>query len=182
MRLTVTTGCHRLEIASLGVSIGQVAVRRFTDSTDFEETAMRFMILRKADADTEAGAPGSTELFAAMGAYHEEFAKAGVLLAGEGLKPSTLGVRVGLHADGTQTVIDGPFTESKELIAGFTMIQAKSLEEAVEWSKRWPALDASGNVRLEIRQVFDAEDFENATPELIAKEAELRARSAAAQG
>ena len=118
---------------------------------------MRFMIIRKADADTEAGVGATRELFAAMGDYHSEFAKAGVLLAGEGLQPSSKGARVTLHADGRSTVIDGPFTEAKELIAGFTMIQAKSKEEVIEWAKRWPALDADGNVTLEIRQVFDAE-------------------------
>jgi hypothetical protein len=142
---------------------------------------MRFMIIRKADKDTEAGALPTSELISAMGGYMEAMAKAGVLLAGDGLRPSALGARVSFSG-GTTTVIDGPFTESKELVAGFSLIQAKSKEEAVEWVKRWPTIDGAGNVQIEIRQVFEADDFGDAyTPELQARDAELRARSAAQQ-
>jgi hypothetical protein len=126
----------------------------------------RFIIFRKADKDTEAGVFPAGErleaLFTAMGQYNEEMMKAGVLLAGEGLHPTSDGARV-TYSRGKRTVIDGPFTESKELVAGFTLIQARSKEEALEWVKRWPALDGDGEVELELRQVFGAEDF---SPEL----------------
>ena len=120
---------------------------------------MRFMLIRRADKETEAGVPPSKELFAAMMKYNEEMVKAGVMLQGEGLQPSSKGARV-KFSGGKPTVIDGPFTETKELIAGFTMIQVKSKEEAIEWVKRWPCRDAEGNVEVEIRQVFEAEDIE----------------------
>jgi hypothetical protein len=137
---------------------------------------MRFMIIRKADKNTEAGVLPSQELLAAMMEYNEELVKAGVMLQGEGLQPSSKGVRVKLTA-GKPTVVDGPFTEAKELIAGFTMIQVRSKEEAIEWVKRWPVED--GDVELEIRQVFEAEDFgEEFTPELRAQEERLRAQAA----
>ena len=119
---------------------------------------MRFMIIRRADKETEAGVRPSEELFAEMMKYNEELVKAGVMLQGEGLQPSSKGVRV-KFSGGKPRVIDGPFTETKELIAGFTMIQAKSKEEAIEWVKRWPAIDADGGVELEIRQVLEPEDF-----------------------
>jgi hypothetical protein len=137
---------------------------------------MRFMIIRKADKNTEAGVLPSQELLAAMMKYNEELVKAGVMLQGEGLQPSSKGARVTLAA-GAPTVVDGPFTETKELIAGFTMIQVRSKEEAIEWVKRWPIED--GDVELEIRQVFEAEDFgEEFTPELRAREERLRAQAA----
>ena len=137
---------------------------------------MRFMIIRKADKNTEAGCLPNEELLAAMLKYHEELGKAGVLLQGEGLQPSAKGTLVKFK-DGTPTVTDGPFTETKELIAGFTMIQVRSKEEAVEWVKRWPTLD--GDVELEIRQVFEAEDFgPQFTPELREKEERMRAEAA----
>ncbi|MCW2506373.1 MAG: dehydrogenase [Actinomycetia bacterium] len=137
---------------------------------------MRFMIIRKADQDTEDGALPTSELISAMGEYMEDMAKAGVLLGGDGLRPSALGARVRLDG-GSATVIDGPFTESKELVAGYSLIQAKSIQEAIEWVKRWPALDGGGNVRIEIRQVFEAEDFGDAyTSELQARDERLRAR------
>jgi hypothetical protein len=117
---------------------------------------MRFMIIRRSDKNTEAGCLPTGELLAAMLKYHEDLGKAGVLLQGEGLQPSAKGVRVKFN-DGKPMVTDGPFTETKELIAGFTMIQVRSREEAIEWVKRWPALD--GDVELEVRQVFEAEDF-----------------------
>ena len=142
---------------------------------------MRFMILRLADKDTEASVMPSEELLTAMGKYMEDLAKAGVLLGGEGLHPSSRGARVEFK-HGKPTVIDGPFAEAKELIAGYTMLQVKSEEEALEWVKRWPALDAGGNVRLEIRRVFEAEDFgAEFTPEAREREDRLRAELAARQ-
>lgn len=142
---------------------------------------MRFMILRLADKDTEAAVMPSEELLTAMGKYMEDLAKAGVLLGGEGLHPSSRGARVEFK-HGKPTVIDGPFAEAKELIAGYTMLQVKSEEEALEWVKRWPALDADGNVRLEIRRVFEAEDFgAEFTPEAREREDRLRAELAARQ-
>ncbi len=133
---------------------------------------MRFMLIRKADKETEAGVLPSTELIEEMTKYNQALHEAGMLLGGEGLHPSARGAKV-KFSGGKPTVIDGPFTEAKELIAGFTLIQAKSREEAIEWVKRWPALDAGGNVEIEIRQVFDADDFGEAfTPEL--REAEER--------
>src|SRR3954451_4182984 len=119
---------------------------------------MRFMIIRKADRDTEAGVMPSEELLAAMGAYMEEMGKAGILLGGEGLQPSAKGVRV-QFANGKPTVIDGPFAETKELIAGYSLIQVRSREEAIDWARRWPAVDANGEAVLEIRQLSEAEDF-----------------------
>ncbi|CAJ0683561.1 hypothetical protein LMG18102_00028 [Ralstonia mannitolilytica] len=142
---------------------------------------MRFMVLRMADKDTEAGVMPSEELLNAMGNYMEELAKAGVLLGGEGLHPSSRGARVEFR-DGKPTVIDGPFAEAKELIAGYTMLQVKSEEEALEWVKRWPGLDGGGNVRLEVRRVFEAEDFgAEFTPEAREREERLRAELAAKQ-
>jgi hypothetical protein len=135
---------------------------------------MRFMLIRKADKDTEAGVMPSEELLAAMIQYNEELAKAGALLAGEGLQPSSKGARV-KFSGGKPRVMDGPFAETKELIAGFTMIQANSKEEAIEWVKRWPAIDSNGEVEIEIRQVFEAEDFgPEFTPELREQEERLR--------
>jgi hypothetical protein len=139
------------------------------------------MILRLADKDTEASVMPSEELLTTMGKYMEDLAKAGVLLGGEGLHPSSRGARVEFKG-GKPTVIDGPFAEAKELIAGYTMLQVKSEEEALEWVKRWPALDAGGNVRLEIRRVFEAEDFgAEFTPEAREREESLRAELAAKQ-
>lgn len=119
---------------------------------------MRFMIIRKADAETEAGVMPGEDLLNAMGAYNEELAKAGILLDGMGLKASSAGARV-KFSGGKPTVVDGPFTEAKELIAGFTLIQAKSKAEAIEWVKRWPVEDGHGNAEIEIRQVFELSDF-----------------------
>ena len=139
---------------------------------------MRFMIIRKADKETEAGVLPSTELLAAMTQYNEEMVKAGVMLQGEGLHASSKGARV-KFSSGKPTVIDGPFAETKELIAGFTMIQVRSKEEAIEWVKRWPSIDGHGEVELEIRQVFEAEDFgPEFTPELRELEERQRARLA----
>jgi hypothetical protein len=138
---------------------------------------MRFMMLVKADDDSEAGVLPSEELLAKMGQYNEELVKAGVLLAGEGLQPSAKGARV-RFSGGQRTVTDGPFTEAKELIAGFWLIQVKSKEEAIEWAKRVPFAEGE----IELRQVFEAEDFGPAlTPELREQEERLRAQIAAQQ-
>lgn len=125
---------------------------------------MRFMIIRKADPDTEAGKMPDENQIAAMLSYNEEMAKAGVFLDGMGLRPSSSGARV-KFSGGKPSVTDGPFTETKELIAGFTLIQVRSRDEAIEWVKRWPIED--GDVELEIRQVYAPEDFGPAvTPEI----------------
>jgi len=140
---------------------------------------MRFMILIKANADSEAGTLPSEQMLAEMGKYNEELVKAGVLLAGEGLHPSSRGARV--RFDGpNRTVIDGPFTETKELLAGFWLIQVKSREEAIEWVKRIPNPDNTDS-EVEIRQVFDIEDFAPSDPsgELRAAEQRLREQVAA---
>ena len=134
---------------------------------------MRFMVIVKANKESEAGVMPDEKILSAMGKYNEELAKAGVLLDLSGLQPSSKGVRI--RFDGPKrTVIDGPFAETKELVAGFWLIQAKSKEEAIEWVKRCP--DAPhGEGEIEIRQVFEAEDFGDAlTPEL--REAEDRLR------
>jgi hypothetical protein len=136
---------------------------------------MRFMVIVKATDDSEAGKMPSTELLTAMGKFNEELVNAGVLLAGEGLHPSSRGARI--RYDGaSRTVTDGPFPETKELIAGFWLIQVKSKEEAIEWMKRCPnPMEVPSEI--EIRQVFEMEDFgEAATPEVIAQEEALRAR------
>jgi hypothetical protein len=131
---------------------------------------VRFMILLKSDKNTEAGALPSQEMLAAMGKYNEELVKAGVLLAGEGLQPSSKGARV--KFSGTKrTVTDGPFTEAKELIAGFWILQVKSKEEAIEWVKRCPNPLEGEDAEIEIRQIFEASDFgAEFTPELRAQE------------
>ena len=120
---------------------------------------MRFMLIVKASKESEAGVLPSEELLAAMAKYNEELVKAGVLLAAEGLQPSSKGVRV-RFSGARRTVIDGPFTETKELIAGFWLIQVKSKEEAIEWAKRVPAPHGEGKEgEIEIRQLFELEDF-----------------------
>lgn len=119
---------------------------------------MRFMLLVKADRNTEAGALPSEELIAAMGRYNEEMVDAGVMLSGDGLQPSSKGARV-KFAGGKPKVIDGPFTETKELIAGFSIIEVKSREEAIDWVKRWPVEDGGGNVEIEIRQIYELSDI-----------------------
>jgi hypothetical protein len=119
---------------------------------------MRFMLMVKADKNSEAGVLPSEELLAEMGKYNEELAKAGVLLAGEGLQASSKGARVKFSGD-KRTVIDGPFTEAKELIAGFWLILVKSMEEAIDWVKRCPNPMPDSEGEIEIRQVFELEDF-----------------------
>jgi hypothetical protein len=139
---------------------------------------MRFMVIVKASKESEAGALPDEKMLAEMGKFNEELVKAGVMLAGEGLQASSKGARV--RFSGTKrTVIDGPFTETKELIAGFWLWQVKSLDEAIEWVKRCPN-PHPGESELEIRQVFEAEDFGPVlTPELRENEARLRAQMAA---
>jgi hypothetical protein len=119
---------------------------------------MRFMVIVKATKESEAGVPPDKELFTAMGKYNEELIKAGVLLAGEGLQPSSKGVRVRFSGN-KRTVIDGPFSETKELVAGFWLIQVKSKAEAIEWVKRAPNPFPGQDSEVEIRQAFEAEDF-----------------------
>ena len=138
---------------------------------------MRFMVIVKASKDSEAGVLPSEELLTAMGKYNEELVKAGILLAGEGLHPSSKGARVSFGGDGERTVTDGPFTETKELIAGYWLIQAKDWEEAIEWMKRCPNPADEMDGEIEIRQVFEPEDFgEEFTPELREKDEQLRAQ------
>lgn len=140
---------------------------------------MRVMVLIKADKDTEAGVLPSKQLLTEMGKYNEQLVKAGILLAGEGLHPSSKGVRV-RFSGGKATVIDGPFTEAKELIAGFWLWQVKSIDEAIEWVKRIPNPDGVAEAEIEIRQVFDMEDFGPVlTPEIREQDERLRAQTAA---
>ncbi len=125
---------------------------------------MRFMIIGLATTESEAAPPPKPEAYVAMGKYNEELEKAGVLLAAEGLTPSSKGARVKFSGD-KRTVIDGPFAESKEVIAGFTIIKVKSMEEAIDWVKRAPNVSASGEGVVEIRKLMDLEDFgEGFTP------------------
>jgi hypothetical protein len=137
---------------------------------------MRFIAMVKADERSEAGEMPTEAELAAMGAFNEELVKAGVMLAGEGLHPSSRGCRV-VHTAEKTTVLDGPFTETKELIAGFWLLQAKSYEEALEWLKRAPRPE-TGEFVIELRPVFEAEDFGEAfTPELQEQEARIRAQA-----
>jgi hypothetical protein len=139
---------------------------------------MRFMVMVKATKDSEAGVMPSRELLAEMGKFNEELVKAGVMLAGEGLQPSSKGVRVKFSGP-QRTVVDGPFAETKELVAGFWIWEVKSLDEAIEWVKRCPN-PMPGESEIEIRQVFEADDFgEEFTPELRAQEERIRAQAAA---
>jgi hypothetical protein len=136
---------------------------------------MRFMLIVKANEDSEAGVMPSELTLKEMGEFNEELVKAGVMLAGEGLHASSKGARVQFAGD-KRTVVDGPFAETKELIAGFWLIQAKSLDEAIEWVKRVPNPEG-GESQIEIRQVAEVEDFgDAATPELREREARLRAQ------
>ena len=141
---------------------------------------MRCMVIIKATQDSEAGIMPTTELLAEMGKFNEELVKAGIMLAGEGLHPSSKGKRVHF-AGSSRTVIDGPFTETKELIAGFWLWQVRSMEEAVEWVKRCPN-PMPGPSEIEIRPVFEAEDFgPEFTPELRQQEEDLRQQIASKQ-
>jgi hypothetical protein len=142
---------------------------------------MRMMVIVKANEESEAGVMPSEQLLREMGAFNEELVKAGVMLDGDGLKPSSAGARV--RFSGSQrTVIDGPFAETKELIAGYWIWQVESLDEAIEWVKRCPN-PMSGESEIEIRPIFEAEDFgEEFTPELREQEERLRAQLSAQQG
>jgi hypothetical protein len=141
---------------------------------------MRVMVIVKANEESEAGVMPSEELLTAMGQYNEELVKAGVMLAGDGLHPSSKGARVKFSGT-NRTVLDGPFAETKELIAGYWIWQVQSLDEAIEWVKRCPN-PMEGESEIEIRPVFEAEDFGEAfTPELRAQEERLRAAVAARQ-
>lgn len=132
---------------------------------------MRVMVIVKANKDSEAGVLPSTEILQKMGKFNEELVKAGVMLAGEGLQASSKGKRIKFDGD-KRTVTDGPFAETKELIAGFWLWQVRSMDEAVEWLKRAPF---DGGTEIEIRRVFEAEDFgSNATPEIMERDQKLR--------
>ena len=143
---------------------------------------MRFVVMVKATPNSEAGAPPSTEMFDAMTKYNEELVKAGIMLAGEGLQPSSKGARV--HFKGNRkTVVDGPFTEAKELVAGFWIWQCKSLDEAKAWAQRCPNPMPGEEGILEIRQVFEAEDFgETYTPEIRERDERLAREIKAKKG
>ena len=137
---------------------------------------MRFMVIVKATKDSEAGVLPSEELLTKMGQFNAELVKAGVLLAGEGLRPSAKGARIRFKGN-ERTVVDGPFAETKELVAGFWILQVKSKEEAIEWIKRAPNPHPGTETEIEIRQISEADDFgENFTPEARAAEEKLRMR------
>jgi hypothetical protein len=137
---------------------------------------MRFMVMVKGNATTESGKLPDEELVAEMGKFNEELVKAGVLLAAEGLQPSSKGARVRFSGTAKRTVVDGPFAETKELVAGFWILQVRSKEEAIEWVKRCPHPFGSGEAEIEIRQVYEAADFAESDPtgELLAREERLR--------
>jgi len=139
---------------------------------------MRYMVIVKASDDSELGVLPTEEQLAEMGAYNEELVKAGVMLAGEGLHPSSRGMRVRFDVDGRSTVVDGPFAETKELIAGYWILQVSSREEVLEWVRKAPFRDSE----IEVRQVFEADDFGDAyTPEIREQEQRLRATVAEQQ-
>ena len=143
---------------------------------------MRFMVIVKATKSSEAGALPSEELLTEMGKYNEELTKAGVMLAGEGLHPSSKGARIRFAGE-KRTVIDGPFAETKELVAGFWLWKCASLKEAIEWAKRCPNPMPGEEAEIEIRQVFEADDFgPEFTPELRAQEERLRAEIEKSRG
>ena len=119
---------------------------------------MKVMMMRKADAETEKGEMPSEELLQAMADFNEQMLNAGILVDGTGLMPTSAGVRV-QFSKGEPTVIDGPFTETKELLAGYTMINVASMEEAIAWAQKWPSMDSDGNVTLELRPLYEMEDF-----------------------
>jgi hypothetical protein len=160
----------------------QLKIRELTRTQVLEgDPTMRFMVIVKASKDSEAGALPSPELLTEMGKFNEELMKAGVLLAAEGLHPSSKGKRV-RYSKGKKTVIDGPFAETKELIAGFWLWQCKSLDEAVDWVKRCPNPHKQDG-EIEIRQVFETEDFAGLlTPEMREREERMRAHTAAKKG
>lgn len=132
------------------------------------------MIIRRADEETEAGALPTEELFDAMTKYNEELVRTGAMLDGAGLQPSSKGFKV-RFSGGKRSVVDGPFTEAKELIAGYTLVEVDSLADVIELVKKWPKEDGHGNATIEIRKVDGIEDFETATPELIEQARRMRA-------
>jgi len=142
---------------------------------------MRVIVMVKANKESEAGVMPDEKMLTEMGKFNEELVKAGIMLAGEGLQPSSKGARVNFSGS-KRTVVDGPFTEAKELVAGFWIWQVKSLDEAIEWAKRCPNPFPEGESELEIRPVFEAEDFgAEFTPELREQEERLRQQIAAQQ-
>jgi hypothetical protein len=155
-------------------------MNEFASKRQNKEGRMRFMIIVKASKDSEAGVMPSEKLLAEMGKFNEELVNAGVMLAGEGLHPTSKGVRVKFSGS-KRTVVDGPFTETKEQIAGFWLWKVKSKEEAIEWVKRCPN-PHNGDSEIEIRQVFEAEDFgAEFTPELREQEERIRAQASRAR-
>lgn len=141
---------------------------------------MKFMVIVKANADSEAGKMPDAEMLRSMHAYNEQLFAAGVMQAGEGLHPSSRGARIRFEGD-TRTVVDGPFAETKELIAGFWIWECKSLQEAIDWAKKCPNPHETDGSALEIRQIFSPEDFGDVAPEVIAREEEMRREFAARQ-
>jgi hypothetical protein len=138
---------------------------------------MKFMVMVKATKDSEAGVMPDAKLLEDMGRFNEELVNAGVMQAGEGLQPSSKGARIRFSKDGKRTVVDGPFTETKELVAGFWLWKCKSRDEAIAWAKKCPSPFPAQECELEIRQVFEAEDFgAEFTPEARAREERLRAK------
>ena len=138
---------------------------------------MRFMVMVKASKDSEAGVMPSAELLTEMGKFNQELINAGVLLDGAGLQASSQGARV-MFSGSKRTVVDGPFSETKELVAGFWMFQVKSKEEAIEWIKRCPHPHPGSDAEIEIRRVFETTDFANAPPEVVEQELKFRAAGA----
>jgi hypothetical protein len=135
---------------------------------------MKFMIIRKADAETEANVLPTLDLIDAMLAYNQEMLEAGIMVMGEGLAPSSQGARVTFHG-GKPTVVDGPFAEARELVGGFSIIEVPSLAEAIAWVRKWPQIDGHGEVEIEIMRILSAEDFGEAfTPELREREDRMR--------
>jgi hypothetical protein len=162
------------------VSIGVVVVRRLHENgfrPQHWRKPMRVMVIVKANEDSEAAKLPDESMLSAMGKFNEELVNAGIMLAGEGLHPSSKGKRI-YFTGKSRTVVDGPFTESKELIAGFWLWQVKSIDEAVEWVKRMPAPHAEmpESTNVEIRQVFEMPDFGELSPEVVEREARLRAK------
>jgi hypothetical protein len=160
------------------LSIQDSVIRLDTESpTSTGDNTMQFMIIVKASQDSEAGVMPSNELLTAMGNYNEELVKAGIMVEGEGLHPSSKGARVRFSGD-KRTVIDGPFAETKELIAGYWIWQVKSKQEAIDWVKRCPNPMPGTDAEIEIRQIFEAEDFgAEFTPELREQEERIRAEA-----
>jgi hypothetical protein len=145
-------------LAGLVRRVGEAANGAAADTNPIQERPVRFIVMAMATKESEAAPPPKPEAFAAMQKYNEEAVKAGVLLAAEGLSPTSKGARVKFNGD-ERIVIDGPFAETKELVAGFSIIQVKSLEEAIEWVKRAPNVSPNGKAEVEIRKLMDVEDF-----------------------